>query len=131
EDLGAVFNWAEGNEQIRVIVLEGAGDQSFAAGADIKQLYERNWLESLEPGMQGLYKKIEHCSKATIAAVNGYALGGGFELALACDIRVATPNAKFGLPELSLGIIPGGGGTQRLARIAGQGKALEMILTGE
>lgn len=63
EDLGAVFNWAEGNEQIRVIVLEGAGDQSFAAGADIKQLYERNWLESLEPGMQGLYKKIEHCSK--------------------------------------------------------------------
>lgn len=131
EELGKALDWAQNNDQTKIIVLEGSGHQSFVAGADIKQLYERDWLESLEPGMQGLYKKIESSTKATIAAVNGYALGGGFELALACDIRVASPNAKFGLPELNLGIIPGGGGTQRLARIVGKGKALEMILTGE
>src|SRR5690606_4769373 len=91
----------------------------------------RNILETLDSPMQKVYSLIENSQKVTIAAVNGFALGGGCELALACDLRVATPNAKFGLPELNLGIIPGAGGTQRLARIIGEGRALEMILTGE
>lgn len=130
-ELETLFDWAEKNDKVRVIVIQGSGQKAFAAGADINQLYERDLLETLEPGMQKVYKTIENSSKATIAAVNGYALGGGCELALACDIRVASSNAKFGLPELNLGIIPGGGGTQRLARVIGMGRALEMILTGE
>lgn len=125
------FHWAETNEEVKVIILQGAGEKSFAAGADIKQLHERKMLEALFPGMQGLYKKIEQSSKVTIAAVQGYALGGGCELALACDIRIATKKAKFGLPELNLGIIPGAGGTQRLSRIVGKGRALDMVLTGK
>lgn len=122
---------AEANDQVKVIIIQGAGDRSFAAGADIKQLNERKALEALVPGMQGLYSKIENCTKVTIAAVQGFALGGGCELALACDIRIATKNAKLGLPELNLGIIPGAGGTQRLSRIVGKGRALDMILTGK
>ena len=114
-----------------MIVVQGAGEKSFAAGADIRQLNERKPLEALVPGMQGLYRKIENCSKVTIAAVQGYALGGGCELAMSCDIRIASKSAKFGLPELNLGIIPGAGGTQRLARIVGKGRALDMILTGK
>src|SRR5699024_5993492 len=102
-------------DDVKVIVIQGAGDKVFAAGADIKQLNERKPLEALVPGMQGLYNKIEKCSKVTIAVVQGFALGGGCELALSCDIRIATENAKFGLPELNLGIIPGAGGTQRLS----------------
>lgn len=130
-EIDAAFTDAETDNEIRVIVLQGAGGKSFAAGADIKQLHDRHALEALIPGMQGLYSKIESCSKVTIAAVAGYALGGGCELALACDIRIATKNAKFGLPELNLGIIPGAGGTQRLSRIIGKGRALDMILTGK
>ncbi|MBX0315429.1 enoyl-CoA hydratase/isomerase family protein [Planococcus glaciei] len=120
----------ERNPAVNVIVFKGAGDKSFAAGADIGQLRERKMLDALVPGMQGTYKKIENCSKATIAAINGFALGGGCELALACDLRVAAESAKIGLPELNLGIIPGAGGTQRLSRIVGKGIALDMILTG-
>ena len=130
-EIDAAFSDAESDQEIRVIVVQGAGGKSFAAGADIKQLHEREALVALIPGMQGLYSKIESCSKVTIAAVNGFALGGGCELALACDIRIATKNAKFGLPELNLGIIPGAGGTQRLSRIVGKGRALDMILTGK
>jgi len=122
---------AEANEDVKVIVIQGAGEKSFAAGADIRQLSERKPLEALMPGMQGLYSKIENCTKVTIAAVRGFALGGGCELALACDIRLATKNAKFGLPELNLGIVPAAGGTQRLSRIVGKGRALDMILTGK
>jgi len=122
---------AELNDKVKVIVIQGAGEKIFAAGADIKQLNERKPLEALVPGMQGLYNKIEECPKVTIAAVRGFALGGGCELALACDIRIATEHAKFGLPELNLGIIPGAGGTQRLSRIVGKGRALDMILTGK
>lgn len=122
---------AERDEMTKVVIIQGAGGKSFAAGADIKQLHDKEPLEALVPGMQSLYDKIESLNKATIALVNGYALGGGCELALACDIRVATGKAKFGLPELNLGIIPGAGGTQRMARIIGKGRALDMILTGK
>ena len=100
-ELDLAFSEAESDNNIRVVVVQGAGGKSFAAGADIKQLHDREALEALNPGMQGLYAKIESCSKVTIAAVTGYALGGGCELALACDIRVATKKAKFGLPELN------------------------------
>ncbi|WP_338451048.1 enoyl-CoA hydratase-related protein [Niallia oryzisoli] len=121
----------ENNDGIGVIVITGAGEKSFAAGADIGQLREKQPKDALVPGMSGLYQKVENCQKATIAAINGYALGGGCELAMACDIRIAADHAKFGLPELNLSIIPGAGGTQRLARIIGKGRALDMILTGE
>ncbi|WP_017756342.1 enoyl-CoA hydratase/isomerase family protein [Calidifontibacillus oryziterrae] len=131
QDIEDAFSWAESTDEVKVIIVQGAGEKSFAAGADIKQLRERKMLDALIPGMQGLYKKIEQCSKVTIAAVTGYALGGGCELAMACDIRVVTKKAKFGLPELNLGIIPGAGGTQRLTRIVGKGRALDMILTGK
>ncbi|WP_282173911.1 enoyl-CoA hydratase/isomerase family protein [Cytobacillus firmus] len=131
QELGDAFSWAEVNDEVKCIIIQGAGEKSFAAGADIKQLHERKMLEALIPGMQGFYKKIEQSSKVTIAAVKGYALGGGCELALACDIRIAAKGAKFGLPELNLGIIPGAGGTQRLSRVVGKGRALDMILTGK
>lgn len=130
-EIEGALDEAEKSQDVKVIVVQGAGGKSFAAGADIKQLQARKPLEALVPGMQGLYQKIENCSKVTIAAVDGYTLGGGCELALACDIRIATKNAKFGLPELNLGIIPGAGGTQRLARVIGKGRALDMILTGK
>lgn len=131
QEMEDAFGWAEASDEIKVIVVKGAGKKSFAAGADIKQLQQKKMLDALIPGMQGLYKKIQQSSKVTIAAIEGYALGGGCELALACDIRVATNNAKFGLPELNLGIIPGAGGTQNLSRIIGKGRALDMILTGK
>ncbi|WAH38019.1 enoyl-CoA hydratase/isomerase family protein [Alicyclobacillus dauci] len=118
------------DEAVRVVVLTGAGEKSFAAGADISQLWDRTFADALRGEMQRLYDDIEDYEKPTVAAVNGYALGGGCELAMACDVRVAAENAKFGLPELNLGIIPGAGGTQRLARLVGKGRALEMILTG-
>ncbi|MBP3039417.1 enoyl-CoA hydratase/isomerase family protein [Bacillaceae bacterium Marseille-Q3522] len=131
QEIDKVLDWAESDEEIRMIIFQGAGDKSFAAGADIKQLHERSMLEALLPGMHGLYKKIEKLSKVTIAAVTGYAIGGGCELALSCDLRIATKKAKFALPELNLGIIPGAGGTQRLARMIGKGRAMDMILTGK
>lgn len=126
----AIDQW-ERQEEIRVIIFTGEGDKSFAAGADIRQLREKTAVDALYPGLSGVCQKVESCSKVTIAAVNGYALGGGCELALACDIRVASVDAKFGLPELNLAIIPGAGGTQRLARIIGKGRAMDLILTGE
>ncbi|WP_087972358.1 enoyl-CoA hydratase/isomerase family protein [Oceanobacillus rekensis] len=131
DEIERAFGEAEKNQDVKVIVVQGAGGKSFAAGADIKQLNAKKPLEALVPGMQGLYRRVENCNKVTIAAVDGYALGGGCELALACDIRMATNHAKFGLPELNLGIIPGAGGTQRLSRVIGKGRALDMILTGK
>lgn len=120
------------DDEVGLVVFTGAGEKSFAAGADIAQLQKREMLEILQTGgMKEFYNYIESYEKPTIAAVNGFALGGGFELALACDIRIASENAKVGLPELNLAIIPGAGGTQRLARIIGKGKALELILTGK
>lgn len=118
------------DERVRVIVFTGAGEKAFVAGADINELATRTPVDGLRASMQRLYSAIEATEKPTIAAVNGYAFGGGLELALACDIRVASTNARFALPETGLGIIPAAGGTQRLARLIGVGRATEMILTG-
>lgn len=131
EELGDVLGRLEEQHSTRAVILTGAGEKSFAAGADIAQLRERTLLDGLEGRMQKLCRTIEQYSKPTIAAVNGYALGGGCELAMACDIRISSDNGKFGLPELNLSIVPGAGGTQRLARLIGKGRALEMILTGQ
>lgn len=123
---------ASADREVGVVIFTGKGDKSFAAGADINQLTEKTSVDALQGnGMQEIYNKIEHFEKPTIAMINGYALGGGCELAMSCDIRIASANAKLGLPELNLSIIPGAGGTQRLARLVGKGKALEMILTGK
>ncbi|MBM7096668.1 enoyl-CoA hydratase/isomerase family protein [Bacillus sp. H-16] len=122
------------NDDISVgcVVFTGKGEKSFAAGADIAQLKEKSTIDVFKAGgMQEVYDEIEAYDKPTIAMINGFALGGGCELAMACDIRVASTNAKMGLPELNLAIIPGAGGTQRLVRIVGKGKALELILTGK
>src|SRR5690625_2678292 len=132
EEIVASLTELENDPHVGSIVLTGEGDKSFAAGADIKQLTKRTAMDAFTTkGMQQVYDLIESCEKPTIAMINGYALGGGCELAMACDIRIASTNAKLGLPELNLSIIPGAGGTQRLARIVGKGKALEMILTGK
>lgn len=120
------------DKETNCIIFTGQGEKSFAAGADISQLKKRGPLDVFTiGGMQELYDYIESYDKPTIAMINGFALGGGCELAMACDIRIASTNAKFGLPELNLGIIPSAGGTQRMARLIGKGKAMELILTGK
>ncbi len=129
-ELRAALEEFRGDGEVGVVIFTGAGEKAFVAGADIGELKERTMLDGIEGGMQRLYDEIEGFSKPTIAAVNGYALGGGCELALACDIRIAAENARFGLPETALSIIPGAGGTQRLTGLVGEGRALEMILTG-
>ena len=113
-----------------VLVITGAGDKAFVSGADVAAIRERRRDDALAGINQRLMSAVEAHEAVTIAAVNGYALGGGCELALACDLRIAAENAVFGLPEPTLGIIPGAGGTQRLPRIVGMGRAKEMILTG-
>jgi enoyl-CoA hydratase len=120
------------DDAVRVIVLTGAGDRAFAAGADIKYMSALSVDEAKEWGGLGheVGQQLETSSKATIAAVNGFALGGGCELALACDLRYAATTAKLGQPEVNLGIFPGWGGTQRLARVCGLGVAKDLILTG-
>jgi len=112
-------------------VLTGGGDTAFVSGADINDLRERTRDEALAAINSSFFVAVERFPRPTIAAVNGYALGGGCELALACDLRVASSRAIFGQPEINLGLIPGGGGTQRLCRLLGYGKAMEMTLTGE
>ncbi|KJS17176.1 MAG: enoyl-CoA hydratase [Peptococcaceae bacterium BRH_c4b] len=119
------------DSDIRVVIVTGAGGKAFASGADIKSLMERETLYVLKGELQGTLLEIENLEKPVIAAIDGYALGGGCELALACDIRIATSRAKLGQPELNLGIIPGAGGTQRLQKIVGMGKAKELIFTGD
>lgn len=118
--------------EIRVVVFTGAGDRAFIAGADIGEFAERTPLEQ-RAAMSGrrVFDEIAEYSKPTIAMINGYALGGGCELALACDLRVAADTARLGQPEINLAIIPGGGGTQRLPRLAGMGPAMRLILSGE
>jgi enoyl-CoA hydratase len=117
-------------QRCAVLIITGAGDKAFVSGADIRTIRERRRDDALASINSGLMSAVEAHDAVTIAAVNGYALGGGCELALACDLRIAAENAVFGLPEPTLGIIPGAGGTQRLPRIVGLGRAKEMVLTG-
>lgn len=131
EELIAHLEKVEANDQIKAVILTGSGEKAFAAGADIAQMVHQNGLEArhLSWLCHRAADLLENMRQVTIAAVNGYALGGGCELTLACDIRIAAENAKFGLPEVSLGIIPAGGGTQRLSRLIGVGRAKELIFT--
>ena len=120
------------SSETRVLVVTGAGDKAFIAGADIGEFEGRTVLAQRGVMKQRrIYDAIEEFPKPVIAMINGFCLGGGMELALACDVRVACDAAKFGQPEINLGIIPGGGGTQRLTRLVGEGKAMELILTGD
>jgi enoyl-CoA hydratase len=132
DELGEAFRELRPDEDVRAVILTGAGDKAFVAGADIGVLAEMDPLRGVEVSRQGqmVFREIETFPRPVIAAVGGYALGGGCELALACHIRIASENARFGLPEVGLGIIPGYGGTIRLARLVGLGKALELTLTG-
>lgn len=116
---------------VGVLIVTGAGDAAFVSGADINDLRARTVLDGLAAINSSLFSAVERFPRPTIAAINGYALGGGCELALACDIRIAAEGAKFGQPELGLGIIPGAGATQRLPRIVGFGRAKHLVLTGE
>src|ERR671939_2075407 len=120
------------DEAVRVVVITGAGDKAFIAGADIGEFAGRTAITQRDVmTSRSLFTAIDTFPKPVIAMINGYCLGGGCELALSCDIRVASETARFGQPEINLGIIPGGGGTQRLTRLVGEGKAMELILTGE
>ena len=132
EELVATFAALKGDEDARAIVVTGAGERAFSAGADIKEFLEPPVPTRFREQRKRLdYRaEMDRCPQPIIAAIRGFALGGGLELALACDIRVAAEDAQLGLTEINLAIIPGGGGTQRLPRLVGRGKALEMILTG-
>lgn len=132
KELNSAILYSEDNKDVRCILLTGSGTKAFVAGADIKEFagFSIEEGENLaRKGQEQLFDLLENCSKPTIAAVNGFALGGGLELAMSCHIRVASLNAKMGLPEVSLGLIPGYGGTQRLSNLVGKGKAMEMICT--
>jgi len=134
EELGDAISQAETDNDVRVLILTGAGDRAFVAGADIGEVGARDTLSELGVNSRvrrDVYTRLEHLFKPSIAAINGYALGGGCELALACTLRIASDSARFGQPEINLGIIPGLGGTQRLPRLVGKGKAMELILTGD
>ena len=133
ENLRTAFEDARDDAAVRGVILTGAGDKAFIAGADISELAQVTAVEAEKSSTYGqeVLNLIENLGKPVIAAVNGYALGGGCETAMACSIRVASEHAKFGQPEVTLGIIPGGGGTQRLPRLVGKGRALQLILSGE
>ena len=131
-ELHAAFTDLENNEAVQVIILTGSGEKAFVAGADIAEFADFSPQEGTQlaaEGHQKVFDHIENLKKPVIAAVNGFALGGGLELAMACHFRVASDNAKMGLPEVTLGLIPGYGGTQRLPQLVGKGRAMEMILT--
>jgi len=131
-ELSDAFEALEDDEDVKVIVLTGSGDKAFVAGADISEFSHFSIDEGgtlARKGQEMLFNLIENLSIPVIAAINGFALGGGLELAMACHFRIASDNAKMGLPEVSLGVIPGYGGTQRLPQLVGKGKAMEMIMT--
>jgi enoyl-CoA hydratase len=129
-ELHAAFDDIERDKSTRVLIVTGAGEQVFVSGADVRTLIARSNADVLAGANNRLFARLEALPFPTIAAVNGWALGGGLEFALACDLRIASTNAKLGLPETGLGIIPGAGGTQRLPRIVGLGVAKDMILAG-
>lgn len=134
DELSTCFDWINTNQEIRAVLLTGEGEKAFVAGADINEfltMQDEATGQRLSKRGQDIFFKIENNSKPVLAAVNGFALGGGCELALACHMRVASENAQFAQPEISLGIIPGYGGTQRLTQLVGKGKALELMLTAD
>src|SRR5712664_1978562 len=133
EDLQTAFEAARDDEEVRGVILTGAGDKAFIAGADINELAHLTAVEGEESSSfgQAVLNLVENLGKPVIAAINGFALGGGCETAMACTIRITAETAKFGQPEVKLGILPGAGGTQRLPRLVGKGRALQLILTGE
>ncbi len=132
-DLQSIFTSLAGDDAIRAILLIGAGDRAFAAGADIRELALVNGHGGKELSLRGqaVFEQIESCGKPVIACINGFALGGGCELALACTLRLASETAKLGQPEVKLGLLPGYGGSQRLPRLVGKGAALQLLLTGD
>ncbi|HEX2120290.1 MAG TPA: enoyl-CoA hydratase-related protein [Thermoanaerobaculia bacterium] len=132
-EIWSVFQNARDDDGVKAVILTGAGDKAFVAGADINELAQATPITGKQTAEKGqrVFRAIERFPKPVIAAINGFALGGGCELALACHIRIASEKAQLGLPEVTLGIIPGYGGTQRMARLLGKGKALELILTGD
>ncbi len=132
QELHDALESLEANENIRVIIITGEGEKAFVAGADISEFASFSVEEGAQLAAQGhelLFDFVENLKKPVIAAVNGFALGGGLELAMACHFRIASDNAKMGLPEVSLGVIPGYGGTQRLPQLIGKGRAMEMLMT--
>lgn len=132
-ELAVLMEQLEKTDSVRAIIITGSGDRAFAAGADINEMVQLDFLAMSEMSRVSrlAFEKIESLSKPVIAAINGLALGGGCELALSCDLRISSEQAKFALPEINLGIIPGGGGTQRLQRIIGQARAKELLFFGE
>jgi enoyl-CoA hydratase len=132
QELHDAFNAANGNKETKVIILRGSGEKAFVAGADISEFADfdvKNGAKLAAQGQELLFDFVENLSTPVIAAVNGFALGGGLELAMACHFRIASDNSKMGLPEVSLGVIPGYGGTQRLPQLVGKGRAMEMVMT--
>lgn len=131
DDLHGAVDQAAYDDAVRVIAITGAGGKAFAAGSDLSEVINRDFKKALEPIVQGLADKLERTPKPTIAAIDGICMGGGLEVALGCDLRVATPQSRFATPEGKLGIIPGGGATARLPRVVGRGWGMEMMLMGE
>lgn len=131
-DLDAVMNEVEADDAIKAVIITGTGPKAFVAGADISEFTGLNHSQGMALAKRGqdVFFKIEGCSKPVVAAVNGFALGGGCELAMACHFRLASESAKFGQPEVNLGLIPGYGGTQRLTQLIGKGRAMELLMTG-
>jgi enoyl-CoA hydratase len=131
DELQAAARQAEADDAVRVITITGAGDRAFASGSDLDEVKHRDFRKALDPIVQGLADQLERIPKPTIAAINGICMGGGLEVALGCDLRIATPKSTFATPEGKLGIIPGGGATARLPRLVGRGWGMEMLLMGE
>ena len=131
EELNAAVDVSAQDPDVKVLAITGAGGKSFASGSDLNEVLNRDLKKALDPIIQGLALKLERTPKPTIAAIDGICMGGGLEVALGCDLRIATPKSKFATPEGKLGIIPGGGATARLPRIVGRGWGMEMLLMGE